>query len=311
MDSTYHLVSRIEPKDGGQSAAKQQLEELECMLSMFPDENELTVDLAAKSALEEFVIDGDRTATLPLIQYTLYYKDQPFGCKTPGLTFMCPRSYPKAKSILFEVKCPQLSRMEMEKLNSELRELATAACATQEVVGFQLYQHMHEFLSQVQSADDKRDRDIAGGNAENISTPMVLGRRAIYFHHIIAFTKRRVVKEWALELQLGGCSKIGWPGVVIVEGVEDDVQEYELGEGNSGDINSLRRLPRSFQEFPENGMSDLAAACRAVGLERLFLTTMKIYGRSEDKESNGDVESMRDATSGNKEGIRNKTKTET
>ncbi|CAI5705037.1 hypothetical protein KXD40_001709 [Peronospora effusa] len=330
-ETNEEFMVAIEPKDGEQLAVKQQLEELECMLSMFPNENELMVDLAAKAAVEEFVIDGDRTATIPRIQYTLYYKDQPFGRETPSLTLICPRSYPITKSLLFEVKCPQLSRMEMEKLHSELGELATAACATQEVVGFQLYQHMHEFLSQVQSVDDKRDRDIAGANVENIATPMVLGRRAIYFHHIIALTKRRVVKEWALELQLGGFSKIGWPGVVLVEGIEDNVQEYvrrlqhlrwkqmtvrgeqteELGEGHSGDINSLRRLPRSFQEFPENGMSDLAAACRAVGLEELFLTTMKIYGRSEDKESDMDVESMRDATSSNKEGIRNRTKTET
>ena len=64
----------VEPKDGGQAAAKQQLEELECMLSMFPDESELIVDLAAKSALEEFVIDGNRTAAFPLVQYTLSYK---------------------------------------------------------------------------------------------------------------------------------------------------------------------------------------------------------------------------------------------
>ena len=256
-------------------------------------------------------------------------QDQAFGRETPRLTLICPRSYPEAKPILFEVKCPQLSRLEMEKLHFKLGELATAACATQEVVGFQLYQHMHEFLSQVQSVNDKQDRDIADATVENISTPMVLGRRAIYFHHIIAFTKRRVVKEWALELELGGFSKIGWPGVVIVEGIEDNIQEYvrrlqhlrwkqmtvrgeqmeELREGDLGDINSLRRLPWSFQEFPENGMSTLAAACRAVGLEELFLTTMKIYGRSEDKESDEDVGSMRDATSGNREGICNRKKT--
>ncbi|CAH0477033.1 unnamed protein product [Peronospora belbahrii] len=288
----------IEPRGDGRLAIQQQLEEYECMLSMFPNENELIVDEAAKVALEEFVLNGDQTATLPRIQYTLYYKDLPFGRETPGLTLICPPSYPEIKPMLFEVKCPQLSRMEMETLNSELQELATAACETQEVVGLQLYQHMHEFLSQVQSVDDERDRDVVGVDPENTSTPMVLGRRAIYFHHIIALTKRRVVKEWALELKLGGFCKIGWPGVIIVEGIEDNVQEYVRrlqhlrwkqmtvrGEQTeqTKDVNLRWLLPQGIQEFPENGMSDLAATCRAVGLEELFLTTMKIYGRTENK----------------------------
>jgi hypothetical protein len=201
----------------------------------------------------------------------------------------------------FEVQCPQLSRLEMEKLQAELSELTTAACAAQEVVGLQLYQHMHEFLCQVQTTAGNVEPEPAAAPA---STPLVLGRRAIYFHHIIASNKRRVVKDWALELQLGGFSKIGWPGVVIVEGAEANVQEYvrrlqhlrwkqitvrgeqteELAGSLDAGLDSLRRLPRGFHEFPESGMSDLAASCRAAGLEELFLTTMKIYGRSEERE---------------------------
>lgn len=221
----------------------------------------------------------------------------------------------------FEVQCPQLSRPQMEKLNTELVKLATASVATQEVVGLQLYQQMHDFLSEMH-ADESID-DQPGDKAvtqQTVLLPTVLGRRAIYFHHIIASNKRRVVKEWALELQLSGFSKIGWPGVVIVEGAEAYVQEYvrrlqhlrwkqitvrgeqtkELGEGSSGSLDELRRLPRGFREFPEDGMSDLAAACRAAGLEELFLTTMKIYGRSEDAQQTkeGDTTKKRGNRSG-------------
>ncbi|KAG1700345.1 hypothetical protein DVH05_012146 [Phytophthora capsici] len=284
-------------------AALQQLEELECMLSMFPDADELQVDVEAKSSLEEFVATDGMPRPDSRIVYTLFYKELPFDREVPTLTLTCPPGYPESESMLFEVKCPQLSREDMENLSTELKDLAIAACETQELVGLQLYQQMSDFLSQVQSRE-LVEHDVPPQEFLKETPERVLGRRAIYFHHIIASNKRRVVKEWARELQLGGFSKIGWPGVVIVEGAESNVQEYvrrlqhlrwkqitvrgeqteEVNETSTQDIDSLRRLPCTFHEFPENGMSDLAAACQVAGLEELFLTTMKIYGRSEDKE---------------------------
>ncbi|KAL3666611.1 hypothetical protein V7S43_008234 [Phytophthora oleae] len=288
-------------EDGGLSAALQQLEEIECMFSMFPDVQELQVDMEAKSSLEEFVASDGMPRPECRIVYTLFYNDLAFDREVPTLTLTCPPGYPESDPMLFEMKCPQLSRADMENLNAELKELAIAAYEAQELVGLQLYQQMSDFLSQVQSRARVEDEQCDVPPQE--TAECVLGRRAIYFHHIIASNKRRVVKEWARELQLGGFSKIGWPGVVIVEGAESNVQEYvrrlqhlrwkqitvrgEQTEGVKDDstegIDSLRRLPCSFHEFPENGMSDLAAACQAAGLEELFLTTMKIYGRSEDK----------------------------
>ncbi|KAE9033535.1 hypothetical protein PR003_g8707 [Phytophthora rubi] len=289
--------------EDGLSAAQQQLDELECMLSMFPDDQELKIDKHAKAALETYVSKQDGVARPECrIQYTLFYKELAFGREVPALKLICPSGYPEVASMEFEVQCPQLSRPQMEKLNTELVELATASVATQEVVGLQLYQQMHDFLSEVKANECVHDHpDEEVGTQLTVSMPTVLGRRAIYFHHIIASNKRRVVKEWALELQLCGFSKIGWPGVVIVEGAEANVQEYvrrlqhfrwkqitvrgeQTEEGDSKGLDELRRLPRGFREFPEDGMSDLASACRDAGLEELFLTTMKIYGRSEDKQ---------------------------
>ncbi|EEY66260.1 Major Facilitator Superfamily (MFS) [Phytophthora infestans T30-4] len=98
------LVNALE--DGGLSTAQQQLEELECMLSMFPNSDELKVDEAAESALEEFVAESNRTDKLSRpasqIHYTLYYKDLAFGRDVPSLTLACPLGYPKADPMLFE-----------------------------------------------------------------------------------------------------------------------------------------------------------------------------------------------------------------
>lgn len=212
------------------------------------------------------------------------------------------------------MRCPFLSREQTEVLQTQLTLLATGANG--DVIVLELYQQMLEALTEAHQARDEvlASTSRASLTAEPSALSLVLGRRAIYFHHIINPTKRRVVREWALELGLSGFSKIGWPGVVIVEGRESDAQEYvrrlqrlrwkqivvrgeqtervDGGEqqrqgysssSSSSAVDPLRRLPRNaFHEFPETGMSALAGACRDAGLEELFLTTMKIYGRSED-----------------------------
>lgn len=188
------------------------------------------------------------------------------------------------------------------------------------MVALQLYQQMLDVLTEAHQASSllaHSDGDdlVQAMDSIHLSPermpPVVLGRRAIYFHHIINPNKRRVVKEWALELQLGGFSKIGWPGIVIVEGRESDVQEYvrrlqhlkwkqmavrgEQTETNETlTLDEMRLLPRGFQEFPENGMSALAAVCKAAGVEELFLTTMKIYGRGVS-ESSAENEAVADS----------------
>jgi len=62
-------------EDGGLSAAQQQLDELECKLSMFPDAEEVTVDTVAKEAVETFVAERDGMPRPTCrMQFTLHYK---------------------------------------------------------------------------------------------------------------------------------------------------------------------------------------------------------------------------------------------
>merc|ERR1719491_2092130 len=103
--------------------------------------------------------------------------------------------------------------------------------------------------------------------ASNVEPP-VLGRRGFFSHHIIADSKRRAISKWALQLKLGGLAKIGWPGIIIVEGDERNIRAYvealsrlrwkhfvvraeqtvECLPGQS--VDELRILPRQFEEFP-------------------------------------------------------------
>lgn len=130
------------------------------------------------------------------------------------------------------------------------------------------------------------------------------GQRACYSHHIRNKTKRRLIVEWARELSLGGYCKIGYPGIIIVEGPEDCCLEYirrlqrlrwkqftvrgeiikdvPLDRSSPLDdleetINSFRVLPSAMIELPADGTKVLARICEDLGIKDLFLTIMKIY----------------------------------
>ncbi len=143
----------------------------------------------------------------------------------------------------------------------------------------------------------------------------VLARKLIYSHHIIAKTKRKAIADLSRAYQLGGFAKIGWPGIIIIEGDEINCNKFideirtmrwqhivvrgeelvpvpvpddisvpirEKAETMISQLDRLRVFPISMQELGEDQMSYLASKCRDVGLEDLFKTSMKIYKKSDD-----------------------------
>eukprot|EP00918_Siedleckia_nematoides_P088441 GHVU01194423.1.p2 GENE.GHVU01194423.1~~GHVU01194423.1.p2 ORF type:complete len:241 (+),score=35.47 GHVU01194423.1:473-1195(+) len=128
-----------------------------------------------------------------------------------------------------------------------------------------------------------------------LQSEYTLGRRMCYSHHIRSNVKRGYITKWAKELHLGGYSKIGYPGLIVVEGPEAGCQEYvsrlqrlqwkhfvvrgeevvQVAPGCS--LDATRLLPLRFEELGSQDMSLLASSCRDRGLETLFLTSMKIY----------------------------------
>eukprot|EP00980_Cylindrotheca_fusiformis_P007716 scaffold1637_cov108-Cylindrotheca_fusiformis.AAC.5 len=136
---------------------------------------------------------------------------------------------------------------------------------------------------------------------------LVLGRRLIYSHHIISKTKRADIKSLASNYRLTGYMKVGWPGLLIVEGLEEDCiafyddirrwnwqylvvrgeQQETIQTGSSTTDQHqqvvLADAHRKFQEFLEvDDMSIVAQHCREVGLEALFRTSMKVYDNNND-----------------------------
>ena len=47
-----------------------------------------------------------------------------------------------------------------------------------------------------------------------------------YMHHLLSSKKRRDIRHWAEELSIRGFVKCGYPGILVVEGLEPDLHEY-------------------------------------------------------------------------------------
>lgn len=157
-----------------------------------------------------------------------------------------------------------------------------------------LQEETSKVLDEAQQHAVERSRD-SQEKLEAKVRPSQIGRRLIWFHHIKSPTKRKHISEWGKELRLAGYSKPGYPGVIICEGLEEDANEFvhrlrqlrwkamavrgeeqeALQQGQS--LDSVRKFSgHQIVELDEGGMSELASACKAAGLERLFLTAMKI-----------------------------------
>jgi hypothetical protein len=149
---------------------------------------------------------------------------------------------------------------------------------------------------------------------------LVLGRRLIFSHHIISKIKRRDIHDLVKHHRLTGYMKIGWPGILLIEGAEEDcIAFYDTirpwqwqylvvrGEqqdtvpsssrGNhddddddddGGDVLDRYRKFQTFQEVED--LSQVAQHCREVGLEALFQTSMKNFKNETDNNHNNNTQ---------------------
>lgn len=181
-----------------------------------------------------------------------------------------------------------------------------------------------EWKEIVSSAQSATGHGLEGNENETVhnhlperkqSDKVVLARKLIYSHHIIAKTKRKAIADLSRDYQLGGYAKIGWPGIIIIEGEESNCDRF-IGEIRSmrwqhlvvrgeeivpidddQSLDDFRSFSLKIEELAEDQMSYLAESCRKVGLEALFKTSMKIYGKEEGQETDEKHRSKGNASS--------------
>lgn len=234
------------------------------------------------------------------------------------LVITLPPLYPLDESSIAQVdasvsvadNCLRRRKLVIDSLPSLLKSCRAVSkeCAGQEAV-FAILSRASEWANLEWKNIVLSDKSERIGNASDVvlrgipgkSQELVLARKLIFSHHIIAKTKRKAIGDLARTYNLGGYAKIGWPGIIIIEGEEkdcdrfiDDIkmmrwqhlevrgEEFEPDLCSQADeLDQLRKFPNKMEELAEDQISYLADICKDVGLERLFKTFMKIY--DEDK----------------------------
>ena len=148
-----------------------------------------------------------------------------------SVRFTFPPNYPDEASAA-RIEWAVGTRADHEYLNGVMAQFSASLVGDES--SMQLLEKAEELVaevweekqSQVNPAEMIRQQEAESMLQQLALHDAVLGRRLIYFHHIIANGKRQAVQEWAVQLRLGGYAKIGWPGIVVVEGPEACCQEY-------------------------------------------------------------------------------------
>jgi hypothetical protein len=88
--------------------------------------------------------------------------------------------------------------------------------------------HRFDAVSSLETAGDCDEGIyvVVAGNSDPASKTVTLGRRLIYSHHIIAKSKRADLAALFREFDLTGYVKVGWPGLILIEGLESSCQSF-------------------------------------------------------------------------------------
>ena len=160
--------------------------------------------------------------------------------------------------------------------------------------------------------EEKKEEEEEECLSRTTTTTVIISRKLMYSHHIINKNKRRAIQKLANNHELGGYYKIGWPGIIIMEGEETKCNHFieeiramrwqhitvrgeeqqtihyaTTATASTSSVCDLQRkeqidthrkfVPIKMIELGEEQMSDLSKICSDVGLRDLFLTSMKIY----------------------------------
>lgn len=120
-----------------------------------------------------------------------------------------------------------------------------------------------------------------GQHQQRVRGPLHLKLALLWSHHLLATSKRRDIVAWASELDLYVISKPGYPGVIVTEGIERDVDEFLTRIKVRASTCTPRRSPR-FSPLRERGagiaVEGIAGALR--GMWATYRVPFKCGGRA-------------------------------
>ena len=268
MDDIKWLVENME----------QQLFELEMLEAMYPGENELIMDdMNIINDVRKWLTAAECNTNIeflpPRISFQLKLTfDEGNNNKTLDVSILYPHKYPSSDIMEIYVKSRQdaLNRTKQCELNLALSEYIKENVIFGEVCLISVISWLNENCPRYiqQSKEEEEAKTISLKKTKLVSSSSRFLRLWIYSHHIYSKIKRKDILDLSNEFQLTGFCMPGKPGIICIEGTENNCndawsiikswnwkkinvrhQEEEKVEDHEQSINVFRR----FNDFQEIG----------------------------------------------------------
>ena len=267
MDDIKCLVENME----------QQLFELEMLEAMYPGENELIMDdMNIIGDVRKWLIAAECNTNIeflpPRISFQLKLTFDESNCnKTLDVSILYPHQYPSSDLMEIYVKSRQdaLNRTKQCELNQALSEYIKENVIFGEVCLISVISWLNENcpIYIQQSKEEEETKTVPLKKEKSVTSSSRFLRLWIYSHHIYSKIKRKDILDLSNEFQLTGFCMPGKPGIVCLEGTENNCndawsiikswnwkkinvrhQEGEKTEDHEQSINVFRRF-NNFQEI--------------------------------------------------------------
>ncbi|XP_020651364.3 RWD domain-containing protein 2A [Pogona vitticeps] len=196
-----------------------QMAELEMLLSMFPNKGELTLqDENIMHTIQRYLNDESENL-LHNIEYSIAVTtDEPKG--RINLQVVLPSDYPSAAPQLF-ARSEDLDRQQQLQLNKDLASYISSfesgelcICAAVQWLRDNSLPYLQNSKLYCQRLPDKK------------IVKTLFKRMWIYSHHIYRQELRKKIFDCAKKLNLTGFCLTGKPGIICVEGVKENCEEF-------------------------------------------------------------------------------------
>ena len=207
-----------------QKCLAMQIDELEMLSSIYCNAGELKIDdPAAIADIHEFLANKT-TQVSSQLDYTICLRLN--DNSSVDIHIVLPHFYPKLECASVTIRSGAFNVNKEHFIRSQVSAFIKTIAIENEVQVYQIIQYLEDNWTNF----DKHNNSINSESNDKLLAPenelVELERLWIYSHHIKSKSKRQTIVRTARELELSGFSKPGKPGVICVEGLKVNTQEF-------------------------------------------------------------------------------------
>ncbi|XP_049674271.1 RWD domain-containing protein 2A isoform X1 [Accipiter gentilis] len=195
-----------------------QLLEVEMLLSMFPKEGEMDLDEDAVSSVQRYLRNDDG-ALPPQLEYSIAVDVGEARVKVE-LQVLLPHMYPHVAPQLF-ARSNALHRQQQLQLNTGLASHISSLDSGELCICGAVQWVKDHSLPYLENSKISSE-----GTSKEVVVKETLHRMWIYSHHIYRQELRKKIFDCARKLNLTGFCLTGKPGVICVEGLRENCEEF-------------------------------------------------------------------------------------